>query len=427
MRHARALTLLSLTALLLVAVPAADARKPRPYVKSVTPLSASVGEEMTIQGFYFTPGYAENTVVFVSHDGRVSYVKSEHSTKRTIHVIVPKKIERLLPVGDNGLQIPQKFRIKVIARRMSRLAKRPLATPMIGPDVGGDCDEDGIPNPTDSDDDGDFLPDSIEETARTNPCVADSDGDKLLDGWEYMSALDLNDNAVPYPAKRPYPNALFADAVVDHDGDGLHAWAEHLLWWKGGHVYPLDYSDGDQQTKPEPPGVFIWNDWDYDNVLSDDERDFDRDGLANIYEYRSDDFAPWEPSFPGSVRPDMLDPDTDGDGVLDGWDDQDHDDFSNIQELSEGTWIMNPCDPVVSRTCPRWLAEEDRPARPKNACITRSVLSYEGLPDPNNEYPDNPYFPKWAKITDYTPGPDGPDYCSTYPYKLLPWELVDAP
>ncbi len=147
MRRTRAITLLSLTALLLVGVPAADARKPRPYVKSVTPLSASVGEEMTIEGFYFTPGYAENTVVFVAKDGRVAYVKSEHSTKTTMTVIVPKKIQRLLPVDDNGLRIPTKFRIKVIAKRMSRLGKKKLAQPVIGPDVGGDCDKDGTPNP----------------------------------------------------------------------------------------------------------------------------------------------------------------------------------------------------------------------------------------------------------------------------------------
>ena len=122
MRHARSIALLSLLTLLATA-PFADARKPRPYVKSVSPLRASVGEEMTIQGFYFTPGYAENTVVFVAKDGRVSYVRSEHSTKTTIKVIVPKKIERLLPRDRHGLQVPTKFRIKVIARRMSRLAK----------------------------------------------------------------------------------------------------------------------------------------------------------------------------------------------------------------------------------------------------------------------------------------------------------------
>lgn len=424
MRRARAITLLSLTALLLVAVPAADARKPRPYVKSVTPLSASVGEEMTIEGFYFRPGYAENTVVFVSQDGRVSYVKSEHSTKTKINVIVPKKIERLLPVASNGLQTPQKFRIKVIAKRMSRLAKRPLATPMIGPDVGGDCDKDGTPNPTDADDDADFLPDSIEETARTNPCVADSDGDKLLDGWEYLSALDLNDNALPYPGKRPYPNALFSDAAVDYDGDGLHAWIEHTLWWEGGRKYPLDYSDGDQQTVSVPTGTAIWNDWEYDGTLSDDERDWDNDGLANIYEYWSADFAPWEPSFPGTLRPNIMDPDTDGDGVLDGADDQDHDGFSNIDELKNGTWTMNPCDPIISRTCPRWLDDTLVPKRPKHTCITRSVLNYEGIPDPNDEYPDQPYIPKWTKPADWTPGPDGPDFCNAYPYKLFPWELL---
>ena len=405
MRHARSITLLSLTTLLF-AVPAADARKPRPYVKSVTPLNVSVGELMTIQGFYFRKGYAENTVVFVAGDGRVSYVRSEHSTRKKIKVRVPTKVERLLNLDQNGVRVATKFRIKVIARRMSRLARRPLAQPTVGPDVGGDCDKDGIPNPTDTDDDNDFLPDSIEEDARTNPCVADSDGDGLLDGWEYMSALDLNHNALPYPGKRPYPNALFADAGVDHDGDGLPAWVEHNLWWFGGHTYPLDYSDGDQQTKPEPVGAAVWNDWDGDGVLSDDERDFDNDGLSNVYEYRAPDFQPWEPAFPGTLRPDMFDPDGDGDGLLDGWDDQDHDDISNIDELKAGTWLMNPCDPVISRTCPRWLAEEYWPQRPKLQCITRSVLRHA-----------SPWRPKWAKQGDVQLGTEGsPDYCPTYPW-----------
>jgi hypothetical protein len=405
MRYARAISLLSLTAVLF-AVPAADARTPRPFVKSVSPLRASVGEEMTLQGFYFRKGYAENTVVFVAADGRVSYVKAEHSTRKKLTVIVPEKVERLLNKDGNGTQVATQFRIKVIARRMSRLAKRPLAQPMVGPDVGGDCDKDGNPNPTDNDDDGDFLPDSIEEEARTNPCVADSDGDKLLDGWEYLSALDLNHNALPYPGKRPYPNALFPDAGVDHDGDGLWAWAEHLVWWKGGHKYPLDYSDGNQQTAPEPTGDFIWNDWDFDGILSDDERDFDRDGIANIYELRSYDWKPWEPSFPGTLTPDWLDPDTDGDGVLDGWDDQDHDDISNIEEFSNGTWLMNPCDPVVSRVCPRWLAEEDTPQRPQLQCITRSVL----------RHPEG-WRPKWAKTSDVQLGTDGgAEYCWTFPW-----------
>jgi len=401
MRHARAIALLSLAAVLL-AVPAAQARKPRPFVKSVSPLRASVGEEMTVQGFYFRKGYAENTVVFIAGDGRVSYVRSEHSTKTKLTVIVPRKVERLLDRDANGVRVPTKFRLKVIARRMSRVAKGVLAKPMIGPDVGGDCDKDGIPNPTDSDDDNDMLPDSIEQTIRTNPCVADSDGDGLLDGWEYLSALDLNHNALPYPGKKPYPNPLFADAEVDYDGDGLHAWVEHAFWWMGGRGYPLDYSDGDQHTKPEPVGANTWNDWDLSGVLADDERDFDGDGLSNMYEYTAPDFAPWEPAFPGTLRPDMFDADTDGDGVPDGLDDQDHDGVSNIDELRAGTWAMNPCDPVTSRTCPRWLEEDLTPKKPKFLCISTTFMS------------DPPGVVKWAEDGDTAPSGDV-TFCPTYP------------
>lgn len=374
MRHTRAISLFSLLALL-AAAPAAEARDPRPLVKSVTPLRASVGEVMTIQGRNFTPGDDTNVVVLVSRDGRVRYVRAGSSTADSITMRVPDKIGRLLDVV-NGVRVATKFRVKVISTRMGKLATGPLAKPTIGPDVGGDCDEDGIPNPTDTDDDADLLPDSIEVIARTNPCLPDSDGDKLLDGWEYMSAIDLNRNALPYPGKRPYPNALFSDAAVDYDGDGLWAWTEHHLWALGGRKYPLTYSDGDQYTNPIPTGATWWNDFDGDAKQSDDERDFDGDGLANIYELRLYDFAPWEPWFPGTIRPDYVDPDTDGDGLADGWDDQDHDDRSNIEELVAGTWVMNPCDPVsTSRTCPRWMEEGQEPEKPDDLCMSRTLLS----------------------------------------------------
>jgi hypothetical protein len=372
MRITRAITLFSLACLLLAA-PLAEARTPRPYVKSVSPLRASVGEKMTLQGYYFTPGYAENMVVLVASDGRVSYVRSEHSTKRTMTIIVPKKVERLLNVV-NGKPVATSFRVKVIAKRMSRLARGALSQPLIGPDVGGDCDKDGNPNPTDGDDDNDLLPDSIEETARTNPCLPDSDSDRLLDGWEYMSAIDLNRNALPYPGKRPFPNALFADAGVDYDGDGLPAWAEHAMWWAGGHRYPLDYSDGNQTTAPSAPVPYAWNDYSYPfGQLSDDERDFDNDGLANVIEASSFFFEPWS-GYPGIVRPDFMDPDTDGDGVLDGEDDQDHDDVSNIEEFRRGIWAMNPCDPGFGRVCPRWIVPGAEPKKPEHLCLSRSLL-----------------------------------------------------
>jgi hypothetical protein len=60
--------------------------------------------------------------------------------------------------------------------------------------------------------------------------------------------------------------------------------------------------------------------------------------------------------------PDYLNPDSDGDGVNDGNDDQDHDDYTNLQEIT-GTMPapyagfftdpQDPCDPdIEARTCP---------------------------------------------------------------------------
>jgi hypothetical protein len=60
----------------------------------------------------------------------------------------------------------------------------------------------------------------------------------------------------------------------------------------------------------------------------------------------------------------------------------------------------------VSRTCPRWLEDSLVPKKPKHTCITRSVTL------------DPPYHPKWSKSSDWTPGPDGPGYCNTYPFSL---------
>jgi hypothetical protein len=96
----------------------------------------------------------------------------------------------------------------------------------------------------------------------------------------------------------------------------------------------------------------------------------------------------------------MFDPDTDGDGVPDGLDDQDHDDVSNIDELRAGTWAMNPCDPVVSRICPRWLDDEDIPKRPQHLCTSRTLVTSG--------------FIKW--FSEPGDGPvDADDACPTYP------------
>jgi hypothetical protein len=177
----------------------------------------------------------------------------------------------------------------------------------------------------------------------------------VADGYEYYSALDLNSNTLPYPAKMPYPNALFADNTIDYDGDGLTLADEYSLWvGYGNSQLPLNYSDGTQTTVPTaaPAGGTLANwslDLNGDGVLNDGERDADGDGLSNWDESHgrmTHDW--WTGMYNGSdpvVRPletpylvsfggtNMADPDTDGDGLIDGLDDNDHDGYSNMFEV----------------------------------------------------------------------------------------------
>jgi hypothetical protein len=84
--------------------------------------------------------------------------------------------------------------------------------------------------------------------------------------------------------------------------------------------------------------------WDFDNdgFVSDDERDEDADGLTNYDEAHGRMNSQWwagcyptEKSYAVQFAGTSLtDADSDGDGVLDGADDQDHDDVPNIMELS---------------------------------------------------------------------------------------------
>ena len=139
-----------------------------------------------------------------------------------------------------------------------------------------------------------------------------------------------------------------------------------------------------------------YNDTDLDGFLSDDERDEDADGLTNYDEshgrmtdlYWKSCYAEEKPYYIGYQGTDIADADSDGDGVRDGADDQDHDDVPNLAELSRydvsGYWDgesgckadpdapkppdtnhaadygrvnpFNPCLPArFSRTCARYF------------------------------------------------------------------------
>jgi hypothetical protein len=124
-----------------------------------------------------------------------------------------------------------------------------------------------------------------------------------------------------------------------------------------------------------------------DCFLRDDEKDVDGDGLSNFTESHGPLLGQswWTKYVPkaGTFTPEAggtnwLDPDTDGDGILDGSDDQDHDGYTNIEESlpvgdpkasaavqAESVWhfpvedanpnvdAFNPCLPnVMSPACP---------------------------------------------------------------------------
>jgi hypothetical protein len=178
---------------------------------------------------------------------------------------------------------------------------------------------------------------------------------------------------------------------VDFDSDGLSLGQENQLWVKyGGHTLDLNYSDGKQTTvqTPAPTDTILLQldtasgaDHFGDGWLDDAERDADGDGLSNWDEangrmtpqWWTDEFSksPLEKPYPGIkyTGVDMTDPDTDGDSIPDGADDQDHDGLSNMFEV----------------------------ARPWNWTLTYVSTAYDGTND--GTYPANPY----ARVNPYNP------------------------
>ena len=395
---------------------------PAPTIKTITPMRASVGELLTVTGTNFLPGEKKTKVYFLREGGGVVWVRAETATKTRLNVKVPETIIPLLR-GTPEARVATRFQLRILTKRFgtaTKLAKSPFLTapnvtpttdpaqptgtgtgtpsgPATPPD--GDCDGDGVTNSVDADDDNDALTDDLENLpAHTDPCKADTDGDGVGDGYEFYSAKDMNVAALPYPAKKPWPNPLDStDAQLDHDGDGLTLNDEYLLWkYYGNLSVPLNYSAGLQKSQNEPVPSGIENayvDMDGDGTLSDDERDGDGDGLTNWDESHGRMLQDWwDKKYDGTTgtlketrypldfpQTSIFDPDSDGDTVKDGDDDQDHDGLNNKFEVARpgnwaDTWISwwtelsypfspstlnpwsmvqpyNPCKPVMSHAC----------------------------------------------------------------------------
>jgi hypothetical protein len=478
----RAGLLAALAALLVPAVAGtatADAAKRKkqrtPVVKTISPKHVFVGETLTIRGRRFRPGVNRNTVAFKRRGAKAVFVKAEKGTRKLLKVTLPKRIEKVLNVV-NGTPVPTRLKIRVLAKRFGKRFTSRKRSPVVGPekppvpptppaaDPDADCDADGQINRVDTDDDNDLLTDDVEKALKLDACSGDTDEDGVSDGYEHASARDLNDdehqdpnNFLPYPEKRPYPNALDStDGGTDHDGDSLTLVQEFELWkYAGGGLTPLAYSAGEQYsisarnggTGRRSPSLAAagydkqahfrnWaaaagytviglsdpaDDWweprtfhhlldldrsdgaatpagagapeaaelmyydDGNGFLDDAERDEDGDGLSNFDETRGcmnralwDGLYKKETPFPLQFAPTShVAGDSDGDGVLDGADDQDHDDVPNIMECSRAaatglaeqamdaedplpglpeTGFVNPFNPCLphtqSRTCP---------------------------------------------------------------------------
>lgn len=374
MLKSRSLQVLTATALcavglLLVSVTGGQAAS-SPKISSVSPLKLGVGDLLTIRGKNFVPGKNRNYVIFQRPRARAVFVKADNATKTKITLVVPSKLVPFLS-RKGGAAVYTRFNLRVLARRLSPVSTRKSLSPQIGPlPVGkrapvssADCIN-GVPTGKSADSDKDGLSDTLEKQIKTDPCNADTDRDGIPDGYEYESALDLNSKALPYPGKRPYPNPLDpTDANIDHDGDGMTMAEEYAGWVRyADSKFPLNMSDGTQNTggvQPVPAGK-AYLDLNGDGKLSDDERDIDNDGLGNWVEAHGPMVREWwsinpetkdqklyNPSYPGV---DWLDPDSDGDGLVDGLDDQDHDGWTNMSEISLRPYWVNPYNPCL----PNW-------------------------------------------------------------------------
>ena len=383
-------------------------RKALPTVSSVLPAKASLNDIMVIKGKNFRVGTGTNTVIFrKASGGAFLFIPTLTASSTRLTLKVPQRvIDDLDAVGST--RQATRYQVRVVSARATGGFTAVTKSPLILPPPGGtttltDCDKDGVSDDVDADDDNDGLSDAIETQYKMNTCNVDTDGDSIWDSYEFQSALDLNGIALPYPGKKPWPNPLDnTDSNADFDGDGLRMTEEHKLWQAAGRPFPLNYSDGTQYTggllpAPEPDSygldidaaekggpVNVRNGVGY---LSDDEKDFDGDGLSNVHEFSfrmtqaywtavSEKLGEGIYNLRPFSDPDPADPDSDGDGIIDGLDDQDADGWNNISELYRrptyatnylAYWVQpfNPCLPDwKSRTCSRYIPAGQDPWAP---------------------------------------------------------------
>jgi len=201
--------------------------------------------------------------------------------------------------------------------------------PLVGDDPGLDPDADGLTN----------LEEFLLETNPNNP---DTDGDGMPDGWEaqynYLGAGALN--------------PLVNDAAGDPDNDGLSNLQEYQysLGVLGAGFAPLD---GLHPRNEDTDNDGMQDGWEFHFtpdlnplVYDAEDVDADSDGMTNLAEYQFSFIYFGNALFDPADGLDPTHPDSDGDGMGDGWealneldpwvddaaDELDGDGLSNLQE-----------------------------------------------------------------------------------------------
>jgi hypothetical protein len=185
-------------------------------------------------------------------------------------------------------------------------------------------------------------------------------------------------------------------------------------WWDPSNTAALygllDFDRDGAESPTVQPGYALSETAYYDllpdGYLSDDERDEDADGLTN-YDETHGRMTPayWKGCYAGETAfgiaysgTDVVDPDTDGDGILDGADDQDHDDIPNVMELSRraasGLWDAQSSCKAATGLPPVLHPDAYGRVNPFNPCLpeeySRTCTLHPGLAGESAPYDGSP-------------------------------------
>ncbi|OQY59471.1 MAG: hypothetical protein B6245_06495 [Desulfobacteraceae bacterium 4572_88] len=235
-------------------------------------------------------------------------------------------------------------------------------------------DEKSMPESDDSDNDG--LPDVSEGEYKTDPDKPDTDEDGIPDIWEIFHGLnpleDTPGDIETYEAWKNFGNECTEspedEFTEDNDEDGMRdCWEDHYLLDSSSADDAFDDPDEDGFTNLDE---FIAQTDPLDKDSNIKSKDSDKDDLPDIFENEK------------LFGTDPENPDTDNDGMNDGWetyyrleplstdetqDDPDGDGFTNLEEYSVWKEYRGCSDPLL----------HPDEVSPDEACMTVPNLSFK--------------------------------------------------